>query len=395
LFKDLTLSPIYYSQEQNISEEFYVPVMKEAISVSRASAFFSARALSHCAEGFEYFYSNKGKCRLILSQEVEKSDFLLMKQGNDLRKKYQAGLIKNLSEELNLEEEKRMSNLAYLIALGIVEIKIAFMAEGTFHYKFGLYVDKEGNKIASCGSDNFTEAAIEKNAEAFTITCSWQSSEFDFQKITLNERKFDQLWHNKDSEAVVLELDDVVTTAINKYNKNSLIIDKVLLSKNSFILDYRNSLIGYNRIDPNSDGNKALELLRRVYIGGFIKSFQNNTFIFKDNISYLTIKKIIDIFHEKAPKINLQITEALKKYLEEKELFIQERSILGSKIKTRDSLIAHELEKYRTIINTVMVRPLKENQLWDSFFMYSMKKASNFSVPGSGKTASVLGVYAY
>ena len=33
--------------------------------------------------------------------------------------------------------------------------------------------------------------------------------------------------------------------------------------------------------------------------------------------------------------------------------------------------------------------------MWDSFFMCAMQKSANFSVPGSGKTASVLGMYAY
>ena len=89
MFKDLTLQSIYYSQEQNISEEFYIPIMKEAITVNRVSAFFSARVLSLCSEGFEYFYYNQGKCRLILSQEIEEADFLLMKKGIDLRKKLQ------------------------------------------------------------------------------------------------------------------------------------------------------------------------------------------------------------------------------------------------------------------------------------------------------------------
>lgn len=32
--------------------------------------------------------------------------------------------------------------------------------------------------------------------------------------------------------------------------------------------------------------------------------------------------------------------------------------------------------------------------MWDSFFLCAMKRSANFSVPGSGKTASVLGVYA-
>ena len=42
-----------------------------------------------------------------------------------------------------------------------------------------------------------------------------------------------------------------------------------------------------------------------------------------------------------------------------------------------------------------MQRPLKDRQLWDAFFMSAMGRSANFSVPGSGKTASVLGTFAY
>ena len=42
-----------------------------------------------------------------------------------------------------------------------------------------------------------------------------------------------------------------------------------------------------------------------------------------------------------------------------------------------------------------MTRKLREKQLRDAFFMLLMKKVSNFSVPGSGKTTSVLAVYTY
>ena len=51
--------------------------------------------------------------------------------------------------------------------------------------------------------------------------------------------------------------------------------------------------------------------------------------------------------------------------------------------------------EYKRIIDEEMARPLREQQMWDSFFMCTMKRDVNFSVPGSGKTASVLGVFAY
>lgn len=52
-------------------------------------------------------------------------------------------------------------------------------------------------------------------------------------------------------------------------------------------------------------------------------------------------------------------------------------------------------DEFRNVINDKMTRKLRLKQLNDAFFMLIMKKVSNFSVPGSGKTTSVLAVYAY
>jgi hypothetical protein len=55
-------------------------------------------------------------------------------------------------------------------------------------------------------------------------------------------------------------------------------------------------------------------------------------------------------------------------------------------------------DKYREfayVVNSSMVRRLRERQMLDSFFLAVVGKAADFSVPGAGKTATVLGVYAY
>ena len=42
-----------------------------------------------------------------------------------------------------------------------------------------------------------------------------------------------------------------------------------------------------------------------------------------------------------------------------------------------------------------MERQLREKQMLDAFYMTMMQKAGNFSVPGSGKTSTVYGMFAY
>ena len=82
-------------------------------------------------------------------------------------------------------------------------------------------------------------------------------------------------------------------------------------------------------------------------------------------------------------------------FIESKELYITERSKVGMQIKQHDDQVLPQFTSYKCIVDEEMTRPLREQQMWDSFFMCTMKRDANFSVPGSGKTASVLGVYAY
>lgn len=393
MFKQIPLKPVYYARETNILKEFYIPVMKDSIVYDRASAYFSAKALCDCAEGIEYVALNKGQIRIILSEDIEEDDFKKIKLGYDLKAKLNKGLISKLELIEQTENNIRIySNIAYLIAEGLVDIKIAFMRKGIFHYKFGVYVDVEGNEITSCGSDNLTDAAIHRNGESFDITCSWLCSEFDYGKIANNKEKFENLWNNKDAEAIVFKVDDVVLKEIIKYNKGKLIMDNAFLKENCFILDYENErLIGINKLEQNIEFN----VFNKIHLRRFVESSIGNKVVFKENLTYIDYEKIISLFNNKLSNVALYTTSTLDEYISEKQMYLNDRKDLGIQIKIKDDLCKNELEKYRLVLAKTMTRQLREQQLWDSFYMCKMKKCSNFSVPGSGKTSSVLGVFAY
>lgn len=68
---------------------------------------------------------------------------------------------------------------------------------------------------------------------------------------------------------------------------------------------------------------------------------------------------------------------------------------MGVEIKNHDRKFFNQFQIYQSVVNTAMSRPLRVQQMWDSFFMCMMRRSANFSVPGSGKTASVLGMYTF
>lgn len=131
----------------------------------------------------------------------------------------------------------------------------------------------------------------------------------------------------------------------------------------------------------------------RFKINHWIENIENNEIYFK-KISILNIKEIINSFPDREINFSKNISDELSKYLIEKEMYLEERSRVGLSIKQKDACILDKFELYKQTLDTLMIRHLRPKQMWDSFFMYVMKKSANFSVPGSGKTSSALGVYA-
>ena len=81
MFRDLELQAVYTSDDNNIPQEFYNPVLKQAKSFDRTSAYFSAKALAMYSEGLEYFGKNGNKYRLIISKDITEEDFDEIKKG--------------------------------------------------------------------------------------------------------------------------------------------------------------------------------------------------------------------------------------------------------------------------------------------------------------------------
>lgn len=84
------------------------------------------------------------------------------------------------------------------------------------------------------------------------------------------------------------------------------------------------------------------------------------------------------------------------------ETYIRERSEVGLAIKAQtaegiadDTQLGPRFREFRDVVNASMVRPLRDRQMLDAFFMATVGRAADFSVPGAGKTATVLGVFAY
>lgn len=396
MFSDLLLQPVYTSYENDIPKEFYIPVFKEARTFDRTSAYFSAKALALYSTGIEYFGRNGYKYRLIVSKDLSEYDYEEIKKGYSLHSDLINGLLDSLNEELSLKEEMNISNLAYFIAKGYVDIKIAFKKDGIFHDKCGIVTDGRGNVICFRGSNNETEAAINYNYETFQVTCSWLDVDgFYLKGIKKSQEEFEQLWNNQKDNLVVLPAETVIIKEIIKHNKGKIIVEEVLLKRDAVILDYDGQLV----LQVNTENVEWLtgKTFFKSRIGHKVEKIENNIVYFQTGLSYPDYLKMHDILSKKIPITGYEyfMTQRLKEYIETRNLYIEKRSKLGIELKTDASRLDNRYIKFKNIVDNAMERKLRDKQMQDAFFMFAMSKSGNFSVPGSGKTSSALAVYSF
>lgn len=396
MFKELSLQATYSSYEDDIGAAFYSPVLAESVKYDRATAYFSAKALASYSKGIEHFAQSCHSIRLIVSVELSHEDYETIKLGYELRESINTMLVKRLHEKLSLEEERGISNLAFLISIGVIDIRIAFTAERSFHDKFGIVEDSASELICFRDFNNEADAAYEANYESFDITSSWKASAFDYAKITKSQETFDKLWNNKADGVCVRQISDVVYQEISRFNKGRLITDTLQLEPNCLVLDYDTILSLSIKINPELILNNSVYKLRlKRYVD--IAASTEKELVFTRYLTYPDFQKIDKILMQDSAKRGYRYftTQRLRSYIAEREMYIQKRAKVGLTIKNHEPEILDKFEEYRSVVNQALSRKLRDRQIWDSFFMCTMKKASNFSVPGSGKTASVLGTFAY
>lgn len=93
--------------------------------------------------------------------------------------------------------------------------------------------------------------------------------------------------------------------------------------------------------------------------------------------------------------VSVELDPSFVAFVQDSETFIEERSRVGLAIKARDASVESRYQEFKSVVDDLMIRSLRERQMRDAFFMASVRWSANFSVPGSGKTASTLGSFAF
>ena len=280
-FKDIDLEDEYKTPRDNITKDFYIPLLEKAKLYQRSVGFFSSSSLIDLSYGITSLVKNNGKIQFIVSPVLSEEDLKAINDGyanrEDLETKI---LLDSFEEPKNYFEEERLNLLATLIAEGILDIKIAYSLNkdgkiGLFHPKLGLFYDDEENCVAFSGSMNETKSAFNDNYESFDVFTSWD----DPIRVNNKKRDFNSLWENSDSNALVYNFPDAPKNKLLSYKKSNVnwnIDDEEEIENQLNKVDYdENDITNEPRLPYSVQKNGGL----REYQKQAIKNWKENGFI--------------------------------------------------------------------------------------------------------------------
>lgn len=140
----------------------------------------------------------------------------------------------------------------------------------------------------------------------------------------------------------------------------------------------------------------ALYKLRMPALRRLVDAVDGDTIRLHRGLSHGELERLLACLEEYAPtNYELVCEDTFASLLEDVDAHLEERVRVGLAIKRRDESVRASFDTFRTVVDNAMVRRLRDQQLWDAFFLCAMGSAMDFSVPGSGKTASALATFAY
>lgn len=222
--KDHKVKSEYRSLIDNVVQDFYIPLLKDAVSYKRAVGFFSSSSLVEISKGIAGMAAEGGKIQIVASPYLSDEDIDAIRHGYEDRNKIiERALLTQISEKpTDYYSMERLNLLAALIADGVMDIQIAYTEDkhgiGMYHEKMGIIEDVYGDKIAFSGSNNESSTAMTINYETMDVFRSWGDSS-EIERVRLKENAFYSIWHDTEPNIKVLKFPNITDALIEKYRR--------------------------------------------------------------------------------------------------------------------------------------------------------------------------------
>lgn len=221
---DLTLKTSYATMRDNLITSFYSPCLHHSVLYRRAVGFFTSRGLALAAQGVAHLIRNDGNMRLIASPLLEEEDENAINQGYEDRPALlQRIVVRSFQEVYDQLTSDRLNALAWLIASGRLDIRLALkmnsngtLSRGIFHEKTGIFSDVNGNKVAFSGSSNETVGGLVQNFEVIDVFWSWDDPQGRVQE---KSKHFDSLWNGNTTGLEIVDFTEASRDFLGAYRK--------------------------------------------------------------------------------------------------------------------------------------------------------------------------------
>ena len=221
-FQELDIKKEYRSLLDSVANDFYIPLLSQAVKYQRAVGFFSSSSLVEISKGISELAKNGGKIQLVASPYLSDEDVEAIKSGYAMRDQVvKEAIRREMTEGKTPFEKARLNLLANLISDNILDIKIAFTEDsdrmGMYHEKMGIITDAEGNRVAFAGSMNESATAMTLNYESIDVFCSWKGEE---DRVIAKENAFASIWNDTEPNIKIIDFPELKQEIIEKYKRS-------------------------------------------------------------------------------------------------------------------------------------------------------------------------------
>lgn len=203
----------------DLVRDFFVPALSRAVRYDRAVGFFSSGWLRASAEGVANFTADGGLIRWLASPMLDNRDWLALWDGEttprDPALRGARGRSRSdILDELKAKDRTR-SALTWMVANRIITFRLAVpegkLDGGDFHDKFGIFTDREGNRLCFSGSYNDSMQGL-RNYESIKVFCSWEPGTAELAHY--EAQRFERLWGNSDPNVRAFDLPEAAREQI-------------------------------------------------------------------------------------------------------------------------------------------------------------------------------------
>lgn len=197
--------PIYLLPKDDVAGEVISPALAASDTADVMIGFFASQALAEIAPGLAtYLRTSKAPLRLIVSPYLTAADQEALADGIQSAVTLAAHKIIDALPDADMLSHHTLGCLAWLIAQGRLQMRIALMRNALFHPKVWLF--REGADIAALhGSANMTGAGLGRNREQLGLARGWMNDDAARTCARL-DAEFELLWAGGDNDCVIVDL---------------------------------------------------------------------------------------------------------------------------------------------------------------------------------------------